>query len=256
MYAPAIKHALKHTLTNAHRRNRHSFGANPYLIVTPGGLGNIMIDCPRFADGIHGAVASLSPHGVRYMVMTHTDDVAGHVEWSEGLTRSNAAVGAAAPERVIHAEEVRTGWNRADARTAEMEVHLGAAGPPRGGWAESSTGSWILPLGGDVSEFRCELILTPGHSRGSLCINMNNEALFTGDTLCVTNAFKKLGWTNKYTQDYPLQIASIRDIISRTPHDAILPGHGRPFFHRSQATRVNDIVEAARGMANGEFDVV
>ena len=182
---------------------------------------------------------------------THTDDVAGHLEWHGALAASNARARAPPPERVIHAEEVRTGWNRAEARTAEMEVHLGAAAR---GWAASAAGPWTLPLG-DADGFRVELVLTPGHSPGSLCIRVNDEALFTGDTLCVTQRLKRLGWTNRYTQDYPRQIASIRDIIARLPHDAILPGHGRPYFHRSQTTRALDVAEAARAMAAGEFSL-
>lgn len=237
-----------------HRNNSETFGAQAYLIKMPGDLCNVMIDCPKYSHELRDAIAA---HGdVRYIVMTHTDDCAGHARWQRELSKMNKRD--IPCERVMHALEIEHGWNRMEHRTLDMEIHLGAReGTPS--WAKPATGPWLLPLNG-YHDDRCQnpfiqLVFTPGHSSGSICINANNEFLFTGDTLCLTSRFKKLGWTNQYTRDYDMQIETIQSIISSIRHKWILPGHGRPFKHYSQETREIDIREAAASMANGDFNI-
>jgi len=226
-----------------------------YLIKLPGTLSNVMIDCPKYSDELRDAIAA---HGnVRYIVMSHTDDCAGHAIWQKELSKMND--NGIPCERVMHSSEVKTGWNKIDQATHEMEIQLGDNDDQNTpSWAMPVTGPWTLPLKGyQEDSFQnpfIQLIFCPGHSIGSICINANNEYLLTGDTLCLTSRFGKLGWANKYSDDYSLQTESIRDILSPIRHEWILPGHGRPYHHYSQETRRLDILNAASAMARGDLD--
>merc|ERR1711933_298720 len=208
-----------------HRNNRETFGAQSYLIKLPGTLSNVMIDCPKYSDELRDAIAA---HGnVRYIVMSHTDDCAGHAIWQKELSKMND--NGIPCERVMHSSEVKTGWNKIDQATHEMEIQLGDNDDQNTpSWAMPVTGPWTLPLKGyQEDSFQnpfIQLIFCPGHSIGSICINANNEYLLTGDTLCLTSRFGKLGWANKYSDDY------------------------------SQETRRLDILNAASAMARGDLD--
>src|SRR5262247_3965955 len=56
-----------------------SFGGSSYLIVRPGG--NVLIDSPRFTAPLVRRIEALG--GVRWMFLTHQDDVADHAKFRE-----------------------------------------------------------------------------------------------------------------------------------------------------------------------------
>ncbi|GJT69250.1 metallo-beta-lactamase family protein [Tanacetum coccineum] len=56
-----------------------SYGAASYLIVHP--QGNILVDSPRYTERLARNIEKMG--GVRYMFLTHKDDVADHEKWSE-----------------------------------------------------------------------------------------------------------------------------------------------------------------------------
>src|SRR5438105_7426800 len=56
-----------------------SYGARSYLIVRPGG--NLLVDSPRFATALVDRISALG--GVRWMFLTHRDDVADHAKFRE-----------------------------------------------------------------------------------------------------------------------------------------------------------------------------
>lgn len=76
-----------------------TFGAASYLIARPGG--GVMIDVPRWNDGLARRIAALGP--VRTLFLTHVDDVGQHARWA-------AFLGA---ERVMHERDAVRGVERA-----------------------------------------------------------------------------------------------------------------------------------------------
>jgi ferredoxin len=81
-----------------------SFGARSYLVVRP--RGNILIDSPRYAAPLVDAIEALG--GVRWMFLSHGDDVADHATFRErfGCERiMHVADATFAPERPIEIAE-------------------------------------------------------------------------------------------------------------------------------------------------------
>ncbi|HEY1813911.1 MAG TPA: MBL fold metallo-hydrolase [Kofleriaceae bacterium] len=78
--------------------SERSYGAASWLIVRPGG--NVLVDSPRAASTLIDRVGELG--GVRFMFLTHRDDVADHAKWA-------ARFGC---ERVAHREDAPSGTER------------------------------------------------------------------------------------------------------------------------------------------------
>jgi glyoxylase-like metal-dependent hydrolase (beta-lactamase superfamily II) len=77
-----------------------SYGAASWLIVRPDG--NVLVDSPRAASTLLDRVAELG--GVRWMFLTHRDDVADHAKWQARFGCERVAHRADAPvgtERVL-----------------------------------------------------------------------------------------------------------------------------------------------------------
>jgi glyoxylase-like metal-dependent hydrolase (beta-lactamase superfamily II)/ferredoxin len=119
-----------------------SFGAASWLIRRP--EGNVLVDSPRFAVPLVAGVEALG--GIRWLVLTHRDDVADHAKWARRF----------GSERVIHAGD-------ASAVPGAERVLVG------GGPVELAPGVVIVP--------------TPGHTRGSVCVHVDDRYLLTGDSL-------------------------------------------------------------------------
>jgi len=163
-----------------------SYGAASYLIHRPDG--NVLVDSPRFASVLVERIAELG--GVRYLVLTHQDDVADHA-------RFHARFGC---ERVIHRADVR-----GDTRGCERII-------------DGDT-----ELAGDL-----RLIHVPGHTRGSIAL-LHGDVLFTGDHLWASDdqtgleAGREVCWYS-----WPAQLASIARLADYR-FTRVLPGHGRRF---------------------------
>ncbi len=80
-------------------------GANPFAV---------MFDVLRFNKALLSRIQALAApvSGVRYIVLSHSDDVAGHARWAEALHAT----------RVIHEADLRRSQ-----RTDECEVQLSDA---------------------------------------------------------------------------------------------------------------------------------
>ena len=73
----------------------------------------------------------------------------------------------------------------------------------------------------DLGELRLSFIHTPGHTKGCMCIRVNNE-MFTGDTLFAGS----IGRTDLYGGNETEMMQSLMKFMDM-PHDLIvLPGHG------------------------------
>ena len=165
-----------------------SFGAAPYLVARP--EGNILVDSPRY--NAHLATSLESMGGVRFLFLTHRDDVADHAKWAERF----------GAERILHRDD-RT------RDTAGVEH-----------WLTGTEPETIAP--GVVA------IPTPGHTRGSACLLVDDAILFTGDTLAWSPrlghvyAFRDACWYS--WTELEKSVARLATYSFRR----VLPGHGRP----------------------------
>jgi glyoxylase-like metal-dependent hydrolase (beta-lactamase superfamily II)/ferredoxin len=164
-----------------------SYGAASYLIRRP--AGNVLVDSPRFARVLADRIAELG--GVRFLVLTHQDDVADHAKFRDRF----------ACERVIHRADVR-GTTRDCERIIDGDTEL-------------------------ADDLR--LICVPGHTRGSIAL-LHGDVLFTGDHLWATDdqtgleAGRDVCWYS-----WPEQRKSIAK-LTEYRFTVVLPGHGRRFI--------------------------
>ncbi|KAK9814637.1 hypothetical protein WJX72_009090 [[Myrmecia] bisecta] len=184
-----------------------SFGATSYLVLRDGG--NILIDSPRFSPVLLKRIKAMG--GARYMWLSHKDDVCDHAKWAEALGCT----------RIIHDTEV----TRRQGTTA-CEVQLEGEGP------------WALPDGSDD----VEIIHTPGHTEGSLCLLFKpDKALFTGDHLAQSARLGRLTIFRQYNKDSArVQLQSIKR-LQNVDFLHLLPGHGRRVHYESGTNMRSDL---------------
>lgn len=177
-----------------------SNGAASYLIRRPDG--NVLVDSPRFAKTLVDRIAELG--GVRFLVLTHQDDVADHAKFHARF----------ACERVMHRADV-CGTTRDCERIIDGDTDL-------------------------ADDLR--LIHVPGHTRGSIAL-LHGDILFTGDHLWGTMDQTRLRASpNVCWYSWPEQLKSIAKLAEvRFTH--VLPGHGRRFAARD-AEAMRDAVRA------------
>lgn len=170
---------------------RASFGANAYLVPPEGDRPGLMVDAPRWNEGLAGEIADLG--GVDHVLLTHRDDVADFDRYAD---RFDARVW-------IHQLE----QDAAPGATDLLDLDAGAGDVSRE----------ILP---DVTA-----IHVPGHTRGSVCF-LVGDRLFTGDSLYwsrhldTLNAFPGATWYS-----WEALVASMERLLA---YDFawVLPGHG------------------------------
>jgi glyoxylase-like metal-dependent hydrolase (beta-lactamase superfamily II)/ferredoxin len=166
-----------------------SYGASSYFI--KGEDGNILIDSPRFARPLVKQIEEMG--GVKFMFLTHRDDVADHEKWS---THFQA-------ERVMHSDDMGRS-------TKEIERAL--------------TGKEPIPLDKDVL-----LIPTPGHTRGHTVLLYRNQFLFSGDHLWWSPNYQSLyASPNVCWYNWNEQTRSMEHLTDYR-FEWVLPGHGRRF---------------------------
>lgn len=164
-----------------------SFGAASYLIERTGG--NVLVDSPRFTAPVVDALARAG--GVRYMFLTHQDDVADHARFRERF----------GCDRVIHADDVTRG-------TAGVEIKLEGRAP--------------TALAPDLLA-----IPVPGHTRGSCCLLFDETFLFTGDHLAWSPERGHIyGFRDACWYDWRELVRST-EALAGYRFEWILPGHGR-----------------------------
>jgi glyoxylase-like metal-dependent hydrolase (beta-lactamase superfamily II)/ferredoxin len=163
-----------------------SYGARSYLVVRRSG--NILVDSPRYAAPLVERIAALG--GVRWMFLTHRDDVADHAKFRKRF----------GCERILHRADVTTG-------TRDVETILAGEEP--------------LPLDDETL-----LIPAPGHTRGSMCLLYRGKFLFSGDHLWWdpdrgrVHASRSVCW-----YDWRRQTESMERLAGYR-FEWLLPGHG------------------------------
>jgi glyoxylase-like metal-dependent hydrolase (beta-lactamase superfamily II)/ferredoxin len=174
-----------------------SFGAASYLILRPDG--NVLIDSPRRSETLAARIRELG--GVRWLFLTHGDDVADHAFWRERFSC----------ERVIHQGDVTRS-------TSEAERIL--------------TGSGDVELAPDL-----RVIPVPGHTEGSCALLYRETFLFTGDHLAYSGrlghlyAFRDACWHSWR------ELAESMEKLRGYPFEWVLPGHGMRFHADREAMR-------------------
>lgn len=162
-----------------------SYGAASYLIVRPGG--NVLVDSPRAARPLFERIAALG--GVRWLVLTHRDDVADH----EQLARRFGC------ERVMHA---------ADVGSLPIERRISGVDP--------------VALDEELT-----LVPVPGHTRGSMALLYRDTFLFTGDHLWWDDDVARLDAGRAVCwYSWSEQLRSV-ERLRRHRFRWLLPGHGR-----------------------------
>ncbi|CAL9151702.1 unnamed protein product [Musa hybrid cultivar] len=183
--------------------SERSYGATSYFVTHP--EGNILVDSPRFTERLACNIEMLG--GVRYMFLTHKDDVGDHEKWSKRMRC----------ERILHSGDV-------EISTTDVENKLCGEGP------------WDIAT--DL-----KLIYTPGHTEGSVCLYYKPlKVLFTGDHLYGSEE-SDLAFSVIYNQQsVSLQLKSIRKLLD-FDFEWILPGHGRRVTFRDNQEK-NSALEA------------
>lgn len=166
--------------------SKKSFGASSYLIKRD--EGNIMVDSPRYHSMLVKELESMG--GVKKMFLTHQDDVADHAHFHSHFQC----------ERILHVDDVT-------AETKEVEIQLQGKGP--------------VQLDHDL-----KIIVTPGHTKGHMCLLYKNKFLFTGDHIFVNQVNQTLSASKGVCwYSWSLQLSSVEKLAQET-FEWVLPGHG------------------------------
>ena len=166
-----------------------SYGAASYFIQRP--QGNILIDSPRYAPPLVKQIESMG--GIKYMYLTHQDDVADHQKFHDHFNC----------DRILHQDDIKPA-------TKDVEIDLSGYKP-----VELAPDLLIIPV--------------PGHSKGHTVLLYQNKFLFTGDHLAWSPyleqlyAFRRFCWYS-----WSEQIKSMAKLADYS-FEWVLPGHGRRY---------------------------
>ena len=177
--------------------SKQSYGAASYFILRP--EGNILIDSPRFVPPLVRQIEKLG--GIRYLYLTHRDDVADHQKFRERF----------GCDRILHREDIVPD-------TQAVEIQL--------------TGTEPYPLADDLL-----VIPVPGHTQGHTVLLYDRTFLFTGDHLAYSVRLGHLtGFRDYCWFSWPQQVRSMERLVDYS-FEWILPGHGRRFHAERSAMK-------------------
>ncbi|HLK62606.1 MAG TPA: MBL fold metallo-hydrolase [Bryobacteraceae bacterium] len=185
--------------------SRKSFGGNSYFVEHEDG--NWLIDSPRFVEHLARRLAEKG--GIRYIFLTHRDDVADAAKWAERFGST----------RIIHRLEL--------ASQPDAERVLEGFAP--------------IQLAPDFL-----VIPTPGHTRGHCALHYRNEFLFAGDHVWWSRTRERLSASRDVCwHSWSEQLKSV-SLLRDYSFEWVLPGHGeRAYFQREEMRRqVEKLIEA------------
>ena len=163
-----------------------SFGGNSYFIRHP--QGNWLVDSPKFLPHLVRKLEGLG--GIRYIFLTHQDDVAEAAKYAEKF----------GSQRIIHEED-----------------------------SGAQPGAEILVRGTEVFELvpGFKIIPTPGHTEGHCVLLYRDKYLLTGDHLWWRRKRKQLGASQSVAwYSWRKQTESMEKLL-RFDFEWVLPGHGQ-----------------------------
>ena len=173
-----------------------SFGGNSYFVEHP--AGNWLVDSPRFVE--HLARRFAEKGGLRYIFLTHRDDVADAARYARRF----------GAERIIHRLELSS--------QPDAERVIDGRDP-----IELAPGFLA--------------IATPGHTRGH-CVLQHREFLFSGDHIWWSRARGRLTASRDVCwHSWAEQVQSVA-LLERYNFEWVLPGHGeRAHFPAAEMRR-------------------
>lgn len=182
------------------------YAVNCYIIYSEDTNEGIIVDPGGDVDDILDYVRENNLN-IKYLVLTH-----GHADHIGGLKGLKEALGAII---AIHEDDVDMLKDADKNLSSVMAMGKVELEPD------------ILLREGDILEFgneKAKVIHTPGHTRGSICLEIN-DVIISGDTLFAGS----IGRTDLYGGDYDTLINSIKDKLMTYPDETkVYPGHGSP----------------------------
>ncbi|WP_271252246.1 MBL fold metallo-hydrolase [Pseudanabaena sp. Chao 1811] len=172
-----------------------SYGAASYLIQRP--EGNILVDSPRFAPPLVKQIENMG--GVRYMYLTHRDDVADHEKYHQHFQC----------DRILHIDDISTG-------TKSIELQL---------------------QGVENYQLDDDLLIIPvaGHTKGHTVLLYQKRFLFSGDHLAWSDRLQQLHAFRNACWYSWTELGKSMARLATYNFEWVLPGHGRR-FHSDRAT--------------------
>lgn len=187
--------------------SENSFGAASYFIQREDG--NILVDSPRFAPPLVKRLQELG--GVRYLYLTHRDDVADHRKFHDRF----------GCDRLLHADDIT-------ADTQDVEIPL--------------SGSEPIQFAPDM-----QIIPVPGHSKGHTVLLYADKFLFSGDHLAWSPHLKNLhAFPRHCWYSWDEQIRSMQH-LTQYSFEWVLPGHGRR-YHSNVETMQQQLQQCVEWM--------
>ena len=162
-----------------------SYGGNSFFITHPDG--NWLIDSPRYVSHLANRFKELG--GVKYIFLTHRDDVADAEQYAENF----------GAQRIIHSKD-----------------------------ASAAPGSEIVLEGTAAIEFTQDfkLIPTPGHTAGHAVLLFAGKYLFTGDHLAFDREAERLtAFRDHCWYSWAEQTTSMEALLDYS-FEYVLAGHG------------------------------
>jgi glyoxylase-like metal-dependent hydrolase (beta-lactamase superfamily II) len=179
--------------------------SNCYIVGDEATGEGIIIDPADEAGNILESVAELSLT-IKFIVLTH-----GHCDHIAGLKEVKEATGA---EIAVHGDDAEYHGQQALAMALAFGLYCPTPPPP----------DRLLKNGDsiDISDLHFEVIHTPGHSPGGICL-LGNGALFSGDTLFNYG----IGRYDLPGGDYAQLMNSLQVSLMALPDETVVyPGHG------------------------------
>lgn len=171
-----------------------SYGAASYLIRRPDG--NVLVDSPRFTPPLVKNLEALG--GVRYLYLTHRDDVADHHKFHQHF----------GCDRILHQDDISRD-------TQAVEIPLSGTDP--------------IQLAPDLL-----IIPVPGHTKGHTVL-LYHQFLFTGDHLAWSEELQQLYAFRNVCWYSWTELKRSMQRLATYEFEWVLPGHGRR-FHADWAT--------------------
>jgi len=186
--------------------SRKSYGAASYFIQRP--EGNVLVDSPSFSPPLVKQLEALG--GLRYLYLTHRDDVADHAKFQAHFSQQNDQWNpeGQACERILHKDEISSDTTAVEIQPEDREV---------------------MAIAPDL-----QIIPMPGHTEGHTVLLYQGKYLFTGDHLAWSSRLDQLVGFNRFCwYDWTVQTESMKR-LQQYDFEWVLPGHGRR-YHAERA---------------------
>lgn len=182
------------------------FDANNYLLMDKNTKEAVLIDCSEYKQEIIEDIYKLEAK-VKYILLTH-----GHFDHILGVNKMTEALGVDAYIKnadIILAENINTMPKLLNLPMAEVPIINGRIED----WQEFQLG-----------EHKIKAIPTPGHTEGGMSFLVDNEFLFSGDTLFC----QSFGRTDLFGGNIKKLVNSIKNVLFALEDNIIVyPGHGQ-----------------------------